>query len=144
MICSKIVNFDRTETGLTSKWGRILPAVQWCYKTSLTAPHDDIRRRLKICYTTGRHPGCHDTAYIARQPSLKKGLKTPHFLLFCISPFCTICKYFGQFLSNIKFLYSFQQPTEWTVGKCSQLYLRMLQRLRNEQKTIRTFFNVNI
>ena len=27
MICSKIVNFDRTEAGLTSKWGRISPAV---------------------------------------------------------------------------------------------------------------------
>ena len=32
MICSKIVNFDRTETSLTSKWGRILPAVHWCYQ----------------------------------------------------------------------------------------------------------------
>ena len=32
MICSKIVNFDRTEAGLTSKWGRISPAVQWCYQ----------------------------------------------------------------------------------------------------------------
>ena len=26
MICSKIVNFDHTEAGLASKWGRILPA----------------------------------------------------------------------------------------------------------------------
>ena len=25
--CSKIVNFNRSEAGLTSKWGRILPAV---------------------------------------------------------------------------------------------------------------------
>ena len=32
MICSKIVNFNRTEAGLTSKWGRILPAVQWSYQ----------------------------------------------------------------------------------------------------------------
>ena len=30
--CSKIVNFNRTEAGLTSKWGRISPAVQWCYQ----------------------------------------------------------------------------------------------------------------
>ena len=30
--CSKIVNFNRTEAGLTSKWGRILPAVQWFYQ----------------------------------------------------------------------------------------------------------------
>ena len=29
MICSKIINFDHTEAGLTSKWGRILQAVQW-------------------------------------------------------------------------------------------------------------------
>ena len=32
--CSKIVNFNRTEAGLTSKWGRISPAVQWCYQDS--------------------------------------------------------------------------------------------------------------
>ena len=32
MISSKIVNFDRTEAGLTSKWDRISPAVQWCYQ----------------------------------------------------------------------------------------------------------------
>ena len=30
--CSKMVNFNRTEAGLTSKWGRISPAVQWCYQ----------------------------------------------------------------------------------------------------------------
>ena len=29
---SKIVNFDLTEAGLTSKWGKISPAVQWCYQ----------------------------------------------------------------------------------------------------------------
>ena len=28
MICSKIVNFDRTDACLTPKWSRILPAVQ--------------------------------------------------------------------------------------------------------------------
>ena len=27
-----MVNFDHTEAGLTSKWGRISPAVQWCYQ----------------------------------------------------------------------------------------------------------------
>ena len=32
MICSKIANFIRTEAGLTSKWGRISVAVQWCYQ----------------------------------------------------------------------------------------------------------------
>ena len=32
MICSKIVNFDRKEASLTSKWSRILPTVQWCYQ----------------------------------------------------------------------------------------------------------------
>ena len=29
--CFKIVNFDRTEAGLTPKWNRISAAVQWCY-----------------------------------------------------------------------------------------------------------------
>ena len=29
---TKVVNFDRTEAGLTAKWGRILPAVRWCYQ----------------------------------------------------------------------------------------------------------------
>ena len=28
-LCSKIVNFCHTETGLTSKWCRILPVVYW-------------------------------------------------------------------------------------------------------------------
>ena len=32
MTYSKIVNFDRTEAGLTSKWGRISAAVQWGYE----------------------------------------------------------------------------------------------------------------
>ena len=32
MISSKIVNFDRTEAGLSSKLGRISPAVQWFYQ----------------------------------------------------------------------------------------------------------------
>ena len=32
MAYSKIVNFDRPEAGLKSKWGRIWPAVQWCYQ----------------------------------------------------------------------------------------------------------------
>ena len=27
-ICSKTVNLDRTEAGLSSKWGKILPAVK--------------------------------------------------------------------------------------------------------------------
>ena len=42
--------------------------------------------------------------------------------------------------SIIKFLYTFQQPMEWAVRKCPQLFLRMLWGLRNGQKTIRTFF----
>ena len=36
--CSKIVNFNRTEAGLTSKWGRISPAVQWCYQNQFICP----------------------------------------------------------------------------------------------------------
>ena len=42
----------------------------------------------------------------------------------------------ANFYSNIKFLY--KQPTEWAVGICPQLYLRMIQKLRNQQKLIRT------
>ena len=42
MICSKIVNFDRTEAGLTSEWGRILPAVIWCYHDQSNC---NVRRR---------------------------------------------------------------------------------------------------
>ena len=38
----------------------------------------------------------------------------------------------ANFNSNIKCLYIFQQLWEWAVGKCPQLYFRMLQRLRNE------------
>ena len=30
--CSKLVNFCRTEAGLTSKWGRISPAVYWWHQ----------------------------------------------------------------------------------------------------------------
>ena len=33
-----IVNFNRTEAGLTSKGGRILPAVQWCYQNQFICP----------------------------------------------------------------------------------------------------------
>ena len=40
MICSKIVNLDRTEAGLKSKLGKISPTIEWCYQN-----HDDIRRR---------------------------------------------------------------------------------------------------
>ena len=29
---SKIVNLCRTEAGLTSKWGKILPEVYWCHQ----------------------------------------------------------------------------------------------------------------
>ena len=42
MICSKIVNFDRTEAGFTSKWGRISPAV---HSEPVTTSYDDVRRR---------------------------------------------------------------------------------------------------
>ena len=44
------------------------------------------------------------------------------------------------FYSNIKFLYNFQQPTEWAVRKCHQPFLKMLQGLRNKQKMIKPFF----
>ena len=47
MIRSKIVNFDRTEAGITLKWGRISPAVQCCSQNQSnctvrrwTSPHD--------------------------------------------------------------------------------------------------------
>ena len=36
--CSKINYFNRTEAGLTSKWGRILPVVQWCYQNQFICP----------------------------------------------------------------------------------------------------------
>ena len=39
MVCSKIVNLDCREAGLTSKCGRISPAVQWCYQNHLTAAY---------------------------------------------------------------------------------------------------------
>ena len=52
--------------------------------------------------------------------------------------------YFVNILANfnsiIKFLYIFPQPKEWAVRKCPQLILRMLQGLRNSQKTITPFF----
>ena len=35
-LCSRIVNFCRAETGLTSKWGRILSAVYWCHQIQST------------------------------------------------------------------------------------------------------------
>ena len=42
MVFSKIVNFDRIEAGLTSKWGRISPADQWCYQNQFNCT---VRRR---------------------------------------------------------------------------------------------------
>ena len=41
MIYPKTVNFDHTEAGLTSKWGKIWPAVQWCYQNQFNS---NIRR----------------------------------------------------------------------------------------------------
>ena len=68
-------------------------------------------------------------------------LKNPTFLKFwlfpCLHYFVNIS---ANFNSIIEFLYIFQQPTEWAVKKCPQLILRMLQELRNGQKTITPFF----
>ena len=36
--CSKIINFNRIEAGLKSKWDRISPAVQWCYQCQYIFP----------------------------------------------------------------------------------------------------------
>ena len=46
MISSKIVNFNRTEAGLTSKWGRISPAAQWRYQNQSNCI-------VKRCMTSG-------------------------------------------------------------------------------------------
>ena len=63
------------------------------------------------------------------------------FLTFWFIPFLHyFVNFSAKFYSNIKFLYIIQQPMEWAVAKCPQLYLRMLQRLRNEPKTIIFFF----
>ena len=65
--CSKMVIFYRTEAGLKSKQGQILPAVQWCYQTS-----GDVAEKLVTHTETrrGRQPR-DKTTYIARQPLLK-------------------------------------------------------------------------
>ena len=53
MICSKTVNFDCTEAGLTSKWGRILE-FNGAIRVSLSAPYDDAQRHLKfVTYIPG-------------------------------------------------------------------------------------------
>ena len=74
MICSKIVNFDLTEAGLTSKWGRISPAVQWCFQ------YCTVGRCTTSCDVTQKFvTTCsQNTAYIARQPLLKNYCKL-HF-----------------------------------------------------------------
>ena len=41
--CSMMVNFNCAEAGLTSKWGWILPAVQWWYQ-SKTPPRNLLHR----------------------------------------------------------------------------------------------------
>ena len=43
--CSKIVNFNRTEAGLTSKWVEFCQQFNGAIRTSLTAPYDNVRRR---------------------------------------------------------------------------------------------------
>jgi len=45
---SKIVNLNRTDAGLTSKWGRISPAVNGAIRTSSSAPHENVRRRMRL------------------------------------------------------------------------------------------------
>ena len=45
MICSKIANLNRT-----SKWGRISPAVQWCYRSQCNCTVRWGMTSPKICY----------------------------------------------------------------------------------------------
>ena len=59
------------------------------------------------------------------------------WVFHCLHYFANIS---ANFNSIIKFLYIFPQPTEWAVRKCPQIILRMLQGLRNSQKTITPFF----
>ena len=68
MILSKIFNFDRTEAGLTSKWGRISPAVQWCYQNQsncIVCRHMTSPKNLLHTDTDMRMYG-HKTDYIVR------------------------------------------------------------------------------
>ena len=86
MICSKIVNFDRKEASLTSKWSRILPTVQWCYQNLSNFTIQQCTTSPKTCY---RHTYIHRHTHIhrdkathrARLPSLKMKAVT-------ISQFC--------------------------------------------------------
>ena len=55
--CPKMDYFYRTEAGLTAKWGRISPAVQWCYQnqSNCTTTYYVERRHFKICYQRDTH-----------------------------------------------------------------------------------------
>ena len=74
----------------------------------------------------------------------KREIITSQNLAFLAFRFFPCLHYFVNipaiFYSNIKFLYNFQQPTKWAVRKCHQPFLKMLQGLRNKQKTIKPFF----
>ena len=47
MVYYKIVNFDHTGAGLTSKWVEFCQQFNGAIRTSLTAPYDNVRRRQK-------------------------------------------------------------------------------------------------
>ena len=48
MICPKIVKYDHTEAGLTSKWGRIRQQFNGAIRTSLTTSYDDVATSFKF------------------------------------------------------------------------------------------------
>ena len=48
MVYYKIVNFDHTGAGLTSKWVEFCQQFNGAIRTSLTAQHDDVRRHQKF------------------------------------------------------------------------------------------------
>ena len=79
MICSKIANFNHTEAGLTSKWGRISPTVQWCCQNQsnctirrCTTSLDIAKKFFKYIHTHINTYGHRDKAtHRARLPLLK-------------------------------------------------------------------------
>ena len=60
MVYYKIVNFDHTEVGLTSKGCRISPAVKWCYQnlSNCTVRQRTTSRDVALKFVTGT---CRDT-----------------------------------------------------------------------------------
>ena len=48
----KIANFQLTEAGLTSNWGRISPAVHWCYQNKSNYIYGAVRRQAMSLFRT--------------------------------------------------------------------------------------------